>query len=812
MSKLTYKECLIDVGVLGTHAEAFQELHAKISGRAGEFGTIAKPVSTHFGGLVGESLKGVATENHEAWSSSMMACIHAYGIIQKVISDVEWYEEEIESIKADLASALGALPSTGDELEDASIRNAAVIHYNELADETWRKLEKRCETTEERLGEGPTPENIKELIAAGHIGDGVAYATTGDIDYFYFEESDAITMANFFKTAVEGYGGSIDALDGQLALLNALVLKALQAQQNGDKLSDNEIDFLEALFAELEIEENRVEQLGGETTPQDFLYFIDLLNESEYIDSQIKEDINRNLANSMLLLSDENIGGGIDRLPEDVKKTVTGPTFGESFYPEMLEWHDNYILLSDLLGSSGPGVMGGVEFSVELAASSARMLDYADRGDMEEKHFNTVIDVVSRNDKANYVLLTGENPDGSPYELHQDNQSMVPKIFLEEMYSYEWKDKGESVGKFTDWIISSREFGSSDEVDMAGEAAHSLITILTEVGGEENEFFNTGKKVDGNVDASVAELNPSLADSLANIYISFIDDFTLDHHQDGYQEIFDHKSGSLPFHIPGDKVLLLPVEVREKFMQLLVANEDISPKVLAATESQEWSITKETFKNPDLGAQSGGATAANLREMMTNAIIQEHLDRTGDIEEAREAAKKKWEAGYGVFSTLVGDKISGGAVTSIATDIIDDILKTEYMEFAESKIKNKIPDAYYLEDEEGTRTEAGDFILYDPQSEVNHATLQIANVFFEMGLIDPDNLKEEHLLITDPQGNERLPITTQEWDGVNAKVDALRNIISEASIEGTSLGDDVSKYITEYEWAYDPNLYKTNLE
>lgn len=270
MSKLTYKECLIDVGVLGTHAEDFQELHAKISGRAGEFGTIAKPVSTHFGGLVGESLKGVATENHEAWSSSMMACIHAYGIIQKVISDVEWYEEEIESIKADLASALGALPSTGDELEDASIRNAAVIHYNELADEAWRKLEKRCETTEERLGEGPTPENIQELIAAGHIGSNLAYATTEDIDYFYFEESDAVTMANFFKTAVEGHGGSIDALDGQLVLLNALVLKALQAQQNGEKLSDNEIDFLEALFAELEIEENQVEQLGGGSTPQDF--------------------------------------------------------------------------------------------------------------------------------------------------------------------------------------------------------------------------------------------------------------------------------------------------------------------------------------------------------------------------------------------------------------------------------------------------------------------------------------------------------------------------------------------------------------
>ncbi|WP_150236783.1 TPR repeat region-containing protein [Nocardiopsis quinghaiensis] len=811
MYTLSYTECEIDTGALSSHAETFQELHTKISGRSGEFSTIAEPVATHFEGLVGESLKSVATENQEAWSSAMMACIHAYGIIQKVISDVEWYENEIETIKADLATALGSSPSTGNEVDDASIRSAVVVRHNERATEAWEKLEGKCETTEERLREGPTPENIKELIEAGHLGGDIAYYTTGDVDYFYFDESDAATMADLFDSAASGNGGALNSLDGQLALLNALVLKALDAQKNGEKLDQNEIDFLEELFSEMEEKGGYVEGENGGTSSQGFLDFLGLLNESEHIDDQTKNDINRNMANSMLFLSDESIGGGMEYLPQDVIDTVVGPMPGASFYPEALDWKDNYILLSEFLGSSGPSIIGGTEFSVELASSSARMLEHVG-GKLEEYHFENMIDVASKNNDANYILITGVYPDGAPYEMHEANQSIAPEVFFEKMYSHEWGDEGESISRFTDWIATVREYGSPEEVEMAGKAAHRFISMLAGTEGEDNLFFGTGEKVEGNENVSVAELNSSLADGFADIYISFIDDFTLDHNQDGYQEIFNHKPGSLPFHAPGDDVLLIPADVREKFMQLLVANEEVSPRVLVATEAQEWRIIEETFKNPGVGAQASGTTAGDLREMMTNAIIQEHLDREEEITKARESAQEKWETAYGIFSSLITDRISGGPVTSVATEALVEVLNTKYTEFAEARIQESIPSSYLLEDKNGEATAAGDFILHDPQSETDHTTLQMANVFLEMGIIDTETLREERLLIMDAQGNERLPVTTQEWDGAAAKIGSLADILHAASVDGEPLKGDVMEYIASYEGSYAPNLYKSNLE
>lgn len=816
MSKLTYEECLIDVGVLESHAETFQEIHAKISGRAGEFGTIAKPVSTHFGGLVGESLKGVATENHEAWSSSMMACIHAYGIIQKVISDVEWYEEEIEEIKADLATALGSLPSTGDELDDISLQNATVVRYNELADEAWRKLEKRCETTEERLGEGPTPENIQELIAAGHIGDGVAYATTGDIDYFYFEESDAITMANFFKTAAEGYGGSIDALDGQLALLNALVLKALQAQQNGDKLSDNEIDFLEALFAELEIEENRAEQLNGESTPQGFLDFIDILNESEHIDGQTKGDINRNLANSMLLLSDENIGGGMGRLPGDVLDILDIPEFPDvnslhhdselpGFMSSYRAWGEPFSLLSDFLENAGLGVQGGTEFSTNLMGAVASTLEIPYfAGEPNDEHFQNIIEVASRNEEANHIIITGEDFEGKEFQHHESHGNLTPEKILETFYAHRWEDGGAAVGGITDWISSYKESGTEKERDYAGFAAHALIEILTAENDEGNNIFrDTGSKGDGDYELAVTEINPALAESLGSIYLVYLDDFSVDTNDSGYYEVDGEREDLHLFHENGDKALLLDNETRQDFLQLLVANEDLAPNIIAATESQERRIIEAFLTHPNVGDNVGGVAAADLRTMLDNALIQEYVDRKQSVDEARDSANNQWQVGYNVF-TAVATGLGGGYSTpvGIGTEVIIKILEQPMKDYV-GELVAESKQFSYIENLEQK------FLKTDSDIR-DHANLQLLDVMVGMELVDMEVLENEGILIKEEDGTMRLPATTAEWDtGASGYMSAVEKIIENTSFEHDGR---VDAYVRNFMELYGPDLYRERME
>ncbi|XKK40103.1 hypothetical protein HFP72_04810 [Nocardiopsis sp. ARC36] len=326
MPSLTYTECEIDAGSLESHATSFQELHAKISGRSGEFNTITEPVSIHFEGLVGEGLKGVSTENQEAWSSSMMACIHAYGMVQRVIEDVKWYEDEISAIKLALTVALGAMPSTGDDGDDASLQAAILEEHNRQAEEAWGKLETKCEATEDRIREGPTPENIRELIEAGHIGSDIAYATTGETEYFHFDSETGGEVGDALREELESGGNDFASIEAYVALLAAINTKAAERRQDGLELLPEDIDFLESLHDELE----KIETPEG---PQGILAIPGILESANNSYShEDSEALREAIAGVVLTLSDESLGGGFHRLSENIQDAVLGPSLqGEGY-------------------------------------------------------------------------------------------------------------------------------------------------------------------------------------------------------------------------------------------------------------------------------------------------------------------------------------------------------------------------------------------------------------------------------------------------------------------------------------------------
>jgi hypothetical protein len=816
LSGLSYTECEIDRGVVASARQSFEELYSLITDRSVGYNTITTPVGFEFSDQIGEGLRAAANENQHAWSSSMLACLHAYGILDKISADVKWYEEKIEEIKGDLSAALA------NSAEPDNMTTAAQIidSHNLRAEEAWRDLETRCDESQEMLREGPTPENIRALGDGGYFGnnENIGFYTTGNFDYYVVDEGQAEVIATHLGHAVlDGNEVSIELLEDNpeyLALIAAVVSRGLLAQQNGDKLLGGEVEFLETLFGDLG-------EIGGDNPG--FLQFMDQVNSSEHISDSLREDINRHLANSMLILSDEDIGGGVGNLPQDVRDVLEVPDFpgvnslgyddseAYSFVGAYSDWGEPFTVLSTFLDSAGTGVRGGTEFSTALMGAVAATLEvpYFPAGEPGEEHFQNVIEVASRNDEANHIIITGEDFEGSIYQHYESHGDLTPEKILETFYSYDWEDDGAAVRGITDWIAGYEDHGTSEQQEHAGQAAHALIELLTKEEDGKNPFKNTGVSIEGNPDASVGELNPELADGFADIYISYIDDFTLNFGESGYGPIGDQRGDGLLFHESGEEALILPAEVRQDFLQLIVANEDVSPRVIAATEAQEWRILEEAFQREGVSPRAGGEIAGDLRETLTEAILQEYLDRDQDVTQAREAARKQWETGYGVFSAVVSNAAGGpgGVPGGIAAGVVLESLKQPFTEFIDEQMKEQIPDAYYIQNEQGEDTGVGDFVLRGRQEAHHHSVLQMANVFLEMGVIDAADLEAEDLMVVYPNGEARLPVTTAEWGGTTSERSAdLLEILRSASLEyeGADAGVDIDEYIDGYDIAYEP--------
>lgn len=809
MSALNYTECEIDRSVVASARATFEELHATISGRSGEHNTITQPVGFDFSDLIGEGLRSAAAENHFSWSSSMMACTHAYGVLDKISKDVQWYEQKIEEIEESLSTAI----ANASEPDNLTIVNQIIESHNMDAREAWRTLESRCDESEELLRDGPTPDNIRALSEGGHLGEHgqIGFYTTNNLDYFYVDETQAETIAIHIENAViNGYEGSIEALEDNpehLALVANIISRAQNAQQNGDKLLDGEIEFLETLFGDL--------ANVGDNDPS-FLNFMDQVNASEHISDSLKEEISRNLANSMLVLSDENIGGGVNSLPEDVREVAFGNNVqpvgsieGDDPYttvtqdPEQL-WRDSFLSLSDFLSSSDSRVRGGTEFSVALLGSSAMHIEQVENyGPMRDQSLQEIFDVATRNPEASNVMITGEYFDGSNYRHHDNHSDYSPEHFLEVIYSHQWEDDGDAVSGITDWISSFKESGTEEERHYAGNAAHALIDLLTTDEDGENPFRDTASEGDGHYPLAVTEINPEIAASLGSVYLSYLDDFSIDTNDSGYIELDGNREDLYLFHENGDRALLLPQDVKEKFLQLLVANEDLAPNIIAATESQERRIIEAFLTHPDVGNNVGGQAAADLRTTLDNALIQEYVDRDQSIKEAQTSANNQWQTGYNVF-TAISTGLGGASSTpmGIGTEVLIKVLEQPLKDYVGDLVEENIQ-FEYIEDLD-QRFMKSDADIRD------HANLQLLDVMVGMDLIDMDTLKEEGLLIEEADGTMRLPATAAEWGtGSSGYMSAVEDVISETSFEND---DRMDSYVRNFMELYGPDLHEGRLE
>ncbi|MFD3684405.1 hypothetical protein ACFWTE_06260 [Nocardiopsis sp. NPDC058631] len=754
MSALNYTPCDIDRGVIASARTTFEELHAAISGRSGEYNTITQPVGFEFTDLIGEGLRSSAEENHSSWSSSMMACTHAYGVLDKVSTDVQWYENKIEEIEGELDAAL----SNNAEPDDPNIVQQIIDSHDLDAEQAWRDLEIRCGESEDLLSGGPTPGNIRALAEGGHLGEYglIGFYTTNDLDYFYVDESQAETIAIHIENAVlHGYDGSIEALEDNpeyLALIGNIVSRAQTAQQNGDQLLDGEIEFLETLFGDLS---------AVNSDDPGFLNFMDQVNSSEHISDSLRGDISRNLANSMLLLSDENIGGGMDRIPQDVIDVMDVPEFADvnslhheseltGFMDSYSDWGGPFATLSTFLDSAGPGIQGGTEFSTTLMGTVAATLDVPYfGGEPGNEHFQNVIEVASRNDEANYIILTGEDFEGNEFQHHESHGDLTPEKILETFYTHNWPDDGAAVSGITDWIGQSRGVDVGEVTDeIRGTALASLLETMENPEFQE-AIFATGHSVNESVgegdaeeeilwmDVSAGFLNGELADGLGDVFISYMNEFSDSDGLPGNKDVshgWNEELGRVE----------LSAESRLAFTQFIMGDPDAAARVYGE-------VSMHTAEGMEGYADSSGerdhtptVLAGSLQGLVDNALMNESAIRSDVHNDAAAYHNKVTSAAVDVIGGLAGDRNVSGFIVEMA-------------KFA-AKESLSIP-----ENPEGTRVPVVEDWAHDEKL-MGFAISAAANA-------DPDlmeELVEVGAVKEDGGGSQYVPVDHAQWDGKNS--------------------------------------------
>src|SRR5699024_8753029 len=367
----------------------------------------------------------------------------AYGQTGKIIDCVEWYEEEIEGIRSRLRTALSSMASTGDEEDDLSIRNATINRHTEEATEAWGALEDKIGEVDDELSEGPTPSGIRELVADGYLGSNIAFAATGDTDYFHFDANSGEEVGEELREELESQGDPA-TISAYFMLISALVERARQHQEDGEELSEGEVDFLDLLHQELD-------KIDNEDGPSGVLAIPEIVGSGDWdFSAEEIDDIRNAMAGATLALSDEDLGGSFIKLPESIQDVVLGPSlqsdeynrgYAENGYAEDLE------ALALLLRDATPGMEGGDLFSSSLTISMGRMMyelvQYPDSEPMasvlDHVDYHTIadlLDISTRNYDANHTVLTQDYING--VYLDDESAAHMNSQALEGLFLFEW--------------------------------------------------------------------------------------------------------------------------------------------------------------------------------------------------------------------------------------------------------------------------------------------------------------------------------------------------------------------------------------
>ena len=651
-------------------------IYTKLRGDTVQYNDIVDTTATEFTDLISDSIRTVATENQEAWQSAMMACICAHGVIDQWISDVQWYRDRIDEIETEFNTAV-----TG--IDDFTAYSAIEASHNSQARTAYEQFEQRADACSDMLADGPTPETVRKLTEAGHLGM-APFAVTGDHEYYPYDESAGEDLAERIRSG--DYGGNYDELHNAALALSE---RAANAAQNGEELSESELDFLEAVL-------NGTDDV-----------MLDLHDDGFRGDPSAsqQQEIAAMLGMSIVALSHPSTGGGHDRLPESVRNLSEGVSSGGSGYfiggpgrssTGYERWLEDAAGLTYLLDEArhpnGTPMELGEETSLKFTAAVSEVAGALpsehNRNDLtityspdeqEQATMSRLLDFSTANEDANHTLLTdGSEPNG------RDSEQI-----LTDLYTFDWNDDGRAVAGLTDWIEDFQNSDDPDKVDQGSEAFLALVETITTPEMQER-LSETGHSLEDEENdvtwenVSFTHLNPEVAGSFANLFLNNIESMEsvagFNFNDDGEQ---DPEIYAVDNEYLGDGVLQLDPMTRLAFAEYIVGSEDAATRLETASffRTEEAASTYFAEYPPDV---SEPRAAGIFDALIDEAIENEHqnrLDATNDaIDYKNQVANNSVDLTAAIFNEIPAPGVS--TVSEVMKQGFKEVLATEHIDIA----------------------------------------------------------------------------------------------------------------------------------
>lgn len=827
--------------------------------------------ATEFSELISADINIAGTKNEQEWRKACLVLTFAASVADLWRKDVTAFRKERKDLISDYQSAITAArlahtpvfsPSAGGSGlplspsqspmglphdPHAGLRSAymeVLARFNKKGKDLKDEL---LDTAGERaalLDGGPEPSNLKALVEAGVLGWGAynvlgpehdtplpvsageARKMAGELDAYLSGDKEPDARYYEILAAV----GAVSAKAKTLQEANRANMgpsHPMSAASSRQKLDEDELDFLRTFYGELE-----------EQSPYGVVRLMPWL---EGHDGPGWGETERNrfggaMADGLLVLSDEDLGGGQDLLPESVRNFAGGiPTKdgdhvgGRIFANDKHNWLRDARDLGDLFEHADPELRGGTEFSSNTTLALGHYLNQGGRVDgpspEEATSISHLLDVTTRNEEANHRILTDSAT--PPWEYSDNPRYEGPSMpdfgsaadALKGLYAHDWEDDGKAVAGLTDWIPEFSR-GTSAQAEMAGTATVGLMEALAGE-GDDTPFHDAADDSETRHSLAVTEINPELTESLVRIYENYEDDFILHENDTNRYATVSGPEERYLLHEPGDRALHLTNGTKEGFLQLLIADDRTAPIITASVEELERRVINTAVGDPTEGvAGVAGGRVGTIRTLLHDAMINEYTSRYDDSEEAKQHAADNWQTAFnisvainnGVFGSVpgVGSGLATGGETILR--LLEHPQKEEYLERWEKEAEER---------EEKRRKNDGVDPDYDPMSgfidskaQANrHAQLQLLQVYLDRGVVDPQTLKDSSLLPAnhDVTAGHVFPAVVESMSqDPGGDFPRLDKVLEEASKKAGANGgnkDWVDDYLADMERSYEPEKY-----
>ncbi|MDE3725124.1 hypothetical protein PWG71_27400 [Nocardiopsis sp. N85] len=687
----------------------FEELNGRVLGDSENLQASLDGAAGQFTSILAWDIGTLSAEDRQLWVDTAVALTYAAMVSDMWADHVEEFRDGRDELMEEWRTAVtdreGRVPgkyasslitSTFPEREWYfwAEENTCRDLYDELVDKReniqgrfdtlWNTYQEHVEEIGDMLEEGPTKANVQKLIDGGQAN--WAFYNLDPNKYTMLVDQNELTEENAqeWSTELAAYWSGDKPLDDryhELMLVMAMIgTNAKQAQNTGSGFRSEEIDFLEAFYTNLEMEG------GGHHTG---VLSVPAWMEGDHMSGEERAHALGVLGDGLLTLSDEDLGGGYDLLPQSVRRAAEGPFLhlpGENEMPyHLVSYQEDARALSQLLRYTDDELQGGDAFSTNLTLGAGAYMHYwgaeGEDGWVVSEELAPLVEVGTRNEDANHYILTGEYPNGKTEipglpELAPHERTNA----VEGILTYEWHDDGATARGLVDWMAEDA-LSEDDEVrERAGTAFAGFMETITEPEMYE-QLINTGVHVtEGDneyEDAVFTQFNTELGLGLVDVFDANIYSFAT-------SDVWE--SENLPVEgvgafDPESGTARLGAEERARFMHYLMGGDESAARLIQSVDVYQQIETAAFLENgrPEDNARGLG-TLQGLLEEATGRDAQDRKEDLGDQVDRDKAIAEFFvgeATGLSKKIPLIGTAVSKGMALG-GDGIVDAIIDGDY--------------------------------------------------------------------------------------------------------------------------------------